>query len=640
MWERAVGAGCRWVVLVAALLVSPASAQSPAPQTPAPQAPAPPAASLISTLAEQIVRLFPQVDTDVIEVQGDVVTLAAGKRDGLQPGLELELYRPGRELRHPRTGQLLGRTEQALGRLKVTEAFEAYSTGQLRPGATVAAGDRARVSAARIPITVVTLVDTTNRTLAEAATQELVEALTKSGRFRVLLGDQIAVALNQANVSAEEFLRGDRNALIAERFKTEQVLAIHFKTVDRKPFMDVRLFAPPRRDALLTTAFYVPATVRRSLDQAKFSGAGTGTGRAPGQGQQRVKEKSLLMKLLTGDWEPTTYSSGESSIPLKEVARVPFIVRFMDVAVSPKDGIPRVLISDGTKIYQYRLVNNAFEPEWTYSVPIFGQVFSVQYADLDGDGIFEVLVNRYHFSASRSLGMVGFILEQKSGRPTVWIDNVGEIMLAVDETGTGIKRTLWTQKFSPEKFFTAGQADKMAVKDGKLVTVGPVRVPDTFRATGAVISNINGKTADRTLAYIDVFQRLHLSSGREELWSSTSAVGGGGLKLEVAQTDQTGRGARSIFVNTEPMPLAADLDGDGIDEILVPQNQHEGMLAVVYKGPAGYRVQSINSGFEGTITAFGAVPGESPTLIVSVVRFSNLLKSEGETQIIITLPTD
>jgi hypothetical protein len=285
-------------------------------------------------------------------------------------------------------------------------------------------------------------------------------------------------------------------------------------------------------------------------------------------------------------------------------------------------------------------VNQTFEPEWTFSVPIFGTVFSVQFADLDGDGVFEVLVNRYHFSATRSLGMIGFILEQKSGQPTVWIDNVGEIMLAVDDTGAGIKRTLWTQRFSPEKFFTQGQADRVAVKDGKLVTLGPVRVPETFRATGAVFSNINGKTSGRTLAYIDAFQRLRVAAASEELWSSTSAVGGGGLKIEVAQTYQTGRGARSIFVYTEPMPLAADLDGDGIDEILVPQNQQAGMLAVVYKGPAGFRVQSVNSGFEGTITAFGAVTGETPTLIVSVVRFSNMLKTEGETQIIITLPTD
>jgi hypothetical protein len=77
------------VAVLLAVLISPAAAQSPAPQ-------APPPPSLISALAEQIVRLFPQLDGDVIEVQGDTVTLSLGKRDGLAAGIELELYRQGR----------------------------------------------------------------------------------------------------------------------------------------------------------------------------------------------------------------------------------------------------------------------------------------------------------------------------------------------------------------------------------------------------------------------------------------------------------------------------------------------------------------------------------------------------------------
>ena len=48
-------------------------------------------------------------------------------------------------------------------------------------------------------------------------------------------------------------------------------------------------------------------------------------------------------------------------------------------------------------------------------------------------------------------------------------------------------------------------------------------------------------------------------------------------------------------------------------------------------------IQSINSGFEGTITALGAIPGENPpTLIAAVVRFTTFLKGAAETQIIMT----
>jgi hypothetical protein len=94
----------------------------------------------------------------------------------------------------------------------------------------------------------------------------------------------------------------------------------------------------------------------------------------------------------------------------------------------------------------------------------------------------------------------------------------------------------------------------------------------------------------------------------------------------------------------EPTPLAVDLDGDGVEELVVPQNLvKEGLLAVVFKGPAGFRLQSINTGFEGLITCLGAFKTEDatqPTVIAAVVRFSNFLRTSGETQIIMTMPQE
>ena len=73
----------------------------------------------IGVVVDQVLALFPKVDGEVIEVQNGTVTLALGSRDGLVPNVELALYRQGRELRHPKTGEILGRTEQALGRLMI-----------------------------------------------------------------------------------------------------------------------------------------------------------------------------------------------------------------------------------------------------------------------------------------------------------------------------------------------------------------------------------------------------------------------------------------------------------------------------------------------------------------------------------------
>jgi hypothetical protein len=152
------------------------------------------------------------------------------------------------------------------------------------------------------------------------------------------------------------------------------------------------------------------------------------------------------------------------------------------------------------------------------------------------------------------------------------------------------------------------------------------------------MANISGKgSGPRSLVFVDEHNRLRASVESEETFRSSSPVGGGGyLKVELLKA-RTERGGRSEFFHFEPAPVAVDLDGDGIEEVVVPQNQLDGHLAIMFRGPAGYRLHSINSGFEGTITALGAIPGDNPpTLIAAVVRFNNFFRTAGETQIIMT----
>ena len=601
----------------------------PQERAPAQQAP-PPVAGPLTALVDDLVGLFPKVQGEVVEAREGTLTLDVGKKDGVRSGLEVELFREGREIRHPKTGAVLGKAEEALGRTSVTGVQEAFSLAPVPKGSDVKPGDRFRVSSAKVNLTLLPMVGGLRENMVEVAIQDLIERLTASGRFRVAMGDPINVFLAQENIKPEDFLQGKGVKQAIDRFHVDNLLAIHFKRVQGKPFMDVRFFSQQAPDAAINTAFFIPTTIRPATAGGRFSAGGPANPR-------EAKPRSLLARLLGGDFDSGAYSSGENTIPLRLVARFNFPVLALDVSISPKDKIPRLAVSDGDQIHMYRIVDQKFEPEWSKSARSLGRVFSIQLADLDGDGILEVIGNRY----APKVGLTSFIMSSKDGKPTIIVDDISEFLFAVDLKGDGVKRTLWTQRYSPTTFFTPGQAEQVILRGNKLVVEKPVRVPSAFRPMGAAFCNIMGKDT-RSLAFVDQGHRLQISTEGEDLWRSTTSVGGGYMEIE--QQFGAGPSLRSSFYKIEPTPLAVDLDGDGIEELVVPQNLiREGLLAVVYKSPAGFRLQSVNTGFEGGITALGAFKTEDstqPSLIASVVRFSNILKTSGETQIIMTVPQE
>ena len=633
-WARGILSALPIALLIVIGIADTAQPQS-SPSQPAPGASGPVSSAPMTALVEQLLDLFPKFQGEVLEAQGDTLTLGAGVRAGARVGLEVEVYREGREIKHPRTGEILGRAEDVLGTARITQAQETLSVAQAPAGLQIKPGDRFRVSSAKVKIVLLPLLGSLRETLVETATQEMVERLASTGRFQVTMGDSINVYLAQQRITASDFLGGKGVREASQQFKADNILAVYFTRAQGKPFMEVRFFSAPRPDPAVTTSFFVPpSTLRAANPGPRFSQGGPAN-------PPQARPRTLLQRLLGGQMEAGSYSTGENSLPLREVAKFNFPVLAMDIAVAPADKLPHMVVSDGDQIYMYRIVNQKIEPEWTKSVRSLGKVFSLQLADLNGDGQLEVIGNRY----APRVGLTAFVLETKDGKPSFAIEYVTDFLFAVDLKGEGVKQTLWMQRYSPEDFFTLGQADQMTLKDGKLTTDKTVRVPGTFRPMGAAFSNVMGKDT-RSLALIDEFNRLQIVNEGEELWRSSTQVGGGYQTVELVGAVRSSRMDRSKFFKMEPTPLAVDLDGDGIDELIVPQNLvREGLLAVVFKGPAGFRLQSINSGFEGGITCLGAFKTEDssqPTIIAAVVRFNGLVKSfgGGETQIIMTVPQE
>ncbi|MGH7309797.1 MAG: FG-GAP repeat domain-containing protein [Candidatus Rokuibacteriota bacterium] len=580
----------------------------------------------LRVLAGQVAGLFPAVDTQVVEVSDGRVTVASGRTQGVYPGLELTAVREGRELYHPTTRKLLGRAEETLGRLVVVTSFEQYAVASATPDvlARLQPGDKARVPTGKVSLALAVLGAVRSPTV-EAATSEFVQELERTGRFQIRFADEVAVWLTQERIAPEAFMSGQGVRPAAERFKLGHLLALHFTTQQGKPFMDVRLFSPVLDVPVLQHALFVPPSLKAGPGR-QFS---TATGVQP----EKLERRSLLTRLLSGDFEPNRYSAGAAAIPIRALATFPFLVASMDVAVAPGDRMPRIVVTDGQRVFLYRLKDQVLEPEWTHDKLMVGQILSVQFADLDADGVLEVVVNRQDVKA----GMLSYILTTRNGRPALLAGDISILLLAVDEVGDGVNRSLWAQTYDAERFWTRGTATRYVLKKDDIAPAGRALVHSDFRPTGATFSNIAG--AERVLAFVDEQSRLVVANTvGQEVWRSQSAVGGG-FTWGQTRISMLNMQVDKVF-KMEPNPLAVDLDGDGVQEIVVPMNQEErGRIAVVYRGPAGFRMQVVDSGFEGLVSGVGAIPGDSsPTLVAAVLRRKGLLKTGGDTQIIITVP--
>ena len=139
--------------------------------------------------------------------------------------------------------------------------------------------------------------------LADAAMREIVDALTRSGRFQINPGDAIGVWLAQQGVKRDDILAGKGLDAAVEHFKVEQLLIVAFTRVQAKPYMDVRLFGAP--GMTLAAVHGALRTRRRSSPTGAKGDFSAGNRRI----SPRRPQRSFLARLLFGDLDAGAYSS-------------------------------------------------------------------------------------------------------------------------------------------------------------------------------------------------------------------------------------------------------------------------------------------------------------------------------------------
>ena len=163
-----------------------------------------------SDVAGQLAQRFPHLQGEVVDVQGEELYLSLGARDQVLEGMRLNVFREGDELTSPSTGEVLGRLEEDLGTVTVTQVAETYAVAALTDtasGVKVQAGDKVRITAGRLSLGLLPISDQTGRAMPLAASVDAVQhGLNATGRFHVLPRARLTVWLLERNLSPGDVL--------------------------------------------------------------------------------------------------------------------------------------------------------------------------------------------------------------------------------------------------------------------------------------------------------------------------------------------------------------------------------------------------------------------------------------------------
>jgi curli biogenesis system outer membrane secretion channel CsgG len=98
----------------------------------------------VENLARKITESLPLVDGYVIRIDGTELIIDVGRNGGMKKGMKCVIYKEGAPIKHPITGEILGKETDVIGEVLVTDAFDKYSVAKQLSvvGGAISIGDK------------------------------------------------------------------------------------------------------------------------------------------------------------------------------------------------------------------------------------------------------------------------------------------------------------------------------------------------------------------------------------------------------------------------------------------------------------------------------------------------------------------
>ncbi len=551
------------VLMMVALIVGLASAQAQVADY----------STAASRVAEKLVQAFPKVRGLVVSVeqQGKLVVDLTAK-DGVYPGLEMEVFRQGEPFKHPVSGEVMGRMDKTVASLRVVDVQDRFAVGQLlEQEGSVKAGDGVRVTGARILLGLAKVesppaAETAARTIA----RELELALQKTGRFEVFDNRIMRSTLIKAGLKEDvpltdpaalrvlrEGLRLSALALpsLGEGGRVLDVQLRSVRTAHPLTVVSVEGFTAVAETAPEPAARPEPAPSKQAARTP-----------APGPAPAWIgpdDPKRLNTGFLVA---PSAAMPGSGLILGPDFDAT---MRAMAVGDLLGDGQPAVAVADADRIQIFAVEKGrTFRHLWT-SQRSSNNILGLDVADVNGNGRAELFVTNYYGRRVNS-----YVLEwQGSEMVPIWRD----VPLYFRTLAPQGKPALYVQSVAADKPF-AGPVSRLEWREGKYHVADALNLPkDVSFLYGMTVGDMFNKGGQQ-VARIDESNRLVIYEGGQRRYRSSHRFGGTELYLDfqpagfsaivAGKMDQDQR--QRVYV--EGRLQVADVDGDGKNELVLFEN--------------------------------------------------------------------
>ncbi len=198
--------------------------------------------------ARRVAEVFPSVRGLVMVVDGDRVLVDLGAARGAYEGMELEVYREGEEIKHPATGESLGRREVRLATIRLIDVKSEFSEAVVmtrQHDAALSWGDAVRVSGDRITVALPLIEPGDVRDAnVRSMTKHLAISLVKTGRFMVFEDHLVRESL-AAEAGAAARRLTDLSALraLAEKLHAQVLVVGRLRSAAKEVFLDLQVLS-------------------------------------------------------------------------------------------------------------------------------------------------------------------------------------------------------------------------------------------------------------------------------------------------------------------------------------------------------------------------------------------------------------